>query len=421
MSEPQDLVLTVGDLTARIRQLLEGTFPTVAVRGEISNLRRQVSGHIYFTLKDERSQIPAVLFRGNARHVTLDLSDGMEVVCLGELSVYEPRGAYQLLVRDVEQEGRGQLQRAFEALKQKLASEGLFDANRKREMPAFPRVVGVVTSPTGAALRDIVGILERRGFHGKVVVFPALVQGEAAAASLIEALRDAAALPELDVVIFGRGGGSLEDLWPFNEEEVVRAVASFPRPIISAVGHEIDFALTDFAADCRAETPSGAAELISSLWLETVRRFFVAKEELVEVAEERLRRKGQDIDYVQVRLEGLSPRHQVNRMQRLLQQRANELSSRLTTLLRSRQDAVSEGARRLERYYPEHRVSLYRQRLNSLEGRLRQLSVEATLRRGFTVVRDAKGDVLMERQGLHMGATLHIQFRDGEVQARVHE
>lgn len=417
--ETQDQVWTVGDLTARIRRQLESSFSSLAVRGEISNLRRQASGHVYFTLKDDRSQIPAVLFQGHARRVRLDLADGMEVVCLGNLSVYEPRGAYQLLVRDVLEEGRGRLQRAFEALKAKLSEEGLFAVERKRELPGFPRTVGIVTSPTGAALQDFVRILERRGFRGRVVVIPALVQGSTAAASLVEALNEAAEVPDLDVVVIGRGGGSLEDLWPFNEEPVVRAVAAFPKPIVSAVGHEIDFALTDFAADVRAETPSGAAELISSLWLETVRRLLVGRESLVELTEEQFKRKGLDLDFVQVRLQALSPGLVVQRMR----QRVNRLAERLGTGMREawweRASTVAARARSLERHYPAHRLELLRQRLRSLEGRLQQSSVEATLRRGFALVRNEKGEAVLSGEGLRDGQRLGIQFRDGEVPARV--
>lgn len=412
-------MLTVGDLTVRIRQYLEAGFHTLAVRGEISNLRRQASGHVYFTLKDDRSQIPAVLFRGNALRVELELRDGLEVICLGNLTVYEPRGAYQLRVIDVHEEGLGQLQKAFEKLKAKLAAEGLFDEGRKRKLPQFPQTIGIVTSATGAALRDFIRILERRGFMGRILVFPALVQGSTAAASLIEALDQAARHESLDLAVIARGGGSLEDLWPFNEEAVVRKVAAFPHPIVSAVGHEIDFALTDFAADVRAETPSAAAELISSLWLETVRRMLLARETLVERADFILKRKGQDLDYIQFQLQSLTPELKVQRWRHQLSGLSERLRYGLSETLRIQWEEVGKQARRLERHYPGHRMDLYRQRLKSLEGRLKNASVESTLKRGFALVRDEQGRPVMERKGLREGDRIHVGFRDGAIRSEV--
>jgi len=412
-------VLTVGDLTVRIRQYLEAGFHTLAVRGEISNLRRQASGHIYFTLKDDRSQIPAVLFRGNALRVELELRDGLEVICLGNLTVYEPRGAYQLRVIDVHEEGLGQLQKAFEKLKAKLAAEGLFDEGRKRKLPQFPQTIGIVTSATGAALRDFIRILERRGFMGRILVFPALVQGSTAAASLIDALDQAARHESLDLAVIARGGGSLEDLWPFNEEAVVRKVAAFPHPIVSAVGHEIDFALTDFAADVRAETPSAAAELISSLWLETVRRMLLARETLVERADFILKRKGQDLDYIQFQLQSLTPELKVQRWRHQLSGLSERLRYGLSETLRIQWEEVGKQARRLERHYPGHRMDLYRQRLKSLEGRLKNASVESTLKRGFALVRDEQGRPVMARKGLQEGDRIHVGFRDGAILSEV--
>jgi len=403
----------------RIRQYLEAGFHTLAVRGEISNLRRQASGHVYFTLKDDRSQIPAVLFRGNALRVELELRDGLEVICLGNLTVYEPRGAYQLRVIDVHEEGLGQLQKAFEKLKAKLAAEGLFDEGRKRKLPQFPQTIGIVTSATGAALRDFIRILERRGFMGRILVFPALVQGSTAAASLIEALDQAARHESLDLAVIARGGGSLEDLWPFNEEAVVRKVAAFPHPIVSAVGHEIDFALTDFAADVRAETPSAAAELISSLWLETVRRMLLARETLVERADFILKRKGQDLDYIQFQLQSLTPELKVQRWRHQLSGLSERLRYGLSETLRIQWEEVGKQARRLERHYPGHRMDLYRQRLKSLEGRLKNASVESTLKRGFALVRDEQGRPVMERKGLREGDRIHVGFRDGAIQSEV--
>ena len=254
-------VLTVSELTNHIRSLLENQFPTVWVEGEISNLRRPPSGHQYFTLKDRQSQIRSVIFRGSAQHLRFDLKDGLEVIVAGRLTVYEPRGDYQLILESVEPKGIGALQLAFEQLKEKLAAEGLFDTARKRPLPFFPKKIGIVTSRHGAAVKDMLTILERRCPIAHILVHPVLVQGEGAAGQIADALQTLNQM-KLDVLIVGRGGGSLEDLWCFNEEVVVRAIAESAIPVISAVGHEIDVTLADFAADYRAPTPSAAAEIV---------------------------------------------------------------------------------------------------------------------------------------------------------------
>ena len=262
-------VWTVSELTSQIRSVLETQFPTVWVEGEISNLRRPPSGHHYFTLKDRDSQIRAVLFRGSAQHLRYDLQDGLEVIVGGRLTVYEPRGDYQLILETIEPKGIGALQLAFEQLKDKLAREGLFEAKRKRPLPFFPRRIGMVTSLQGAAIRDMLTILERRCPIAQILIHPVLVQGEGAAEQIAEAVHTLNRM-NLDVLIVGRGGGSLEDLWCFNEEVVVRAIAGSTVPVVSAVGHEIDVTLADFAADYRAPTPSAAAEIvvpqINDLW-----------------------------------------------------------------------------------------------------------------------------------------------------------
>ena len=261
MSSVLPHVLTVSELTNQIRSALEDQFPTVWVEGEISNLRRPSSGHQYFTLKDQHSQIRSVLFRGSAKHLRFDLQDGLEVIVAGRLTVYEPRGDYQLILESVEPKGIGALQLAFEQLREKLATEGVFDAERKRPLPFFPKNIGIITSLQGAAIRDMLTILERRCPIANVLIHPVLVQGEGAAEQIADAIRTLNRM-KLDVLIVGRGGGSLEDLWCFNEELVVRAIAGSAIPVISAVGHEIDVTLADFAADYRAPTPSAAAEIV---------------------------------------------------------------------------------------------------------------------------------------------------------------
>jgi exodeoxyribonuclease VII large subunit len=255
-------IYSVSELTKEIKQLLEENCADVWVSGEVSNYTRAASGHIYFTLKDERAVMRAVFFKGMQKDLRFEIEDGLKVIVHGMISVFEKRGEYQIKVDFIEPEGLGALQLAFEQLKEKLRKEGLFDESRKKEIPAFPEVIGVITSPTGAAIRDILNVIERR-FRGlRVIIYPAIVQGEEAAGSIVEAIQKANKRKEADVLIVGRGGGSIEDLWPFNEEIVARALSKLKIPVISAIGHEIDFTISDFVADVRAPTPSAAAEIV---------------------------------------------------------------------------------------------------------------------------------------------------------------
>ena len=255
-------ILTVTQCTVQIKDLLEGSFPDVWVEGEISNLSIPQSGHAYFTLKDERSQIRAVLFRSSQRFLKFTLQHGMQVICRGRVSVYEPRGEYQLILEYVEPKGVGALQLAFEQRKAKLEKEGLFDRKRKRPLPLLPRRIGIITSPTGAAIRDMLRVIERRHPRVHILLYPVPVQGADAAPLIVEAIRYFNLQKNVEVMIVGRGGGSLEDLWAFNEESVARAIAASAVPVISAVGHETDYTIADFAADLRAPTPSAAAEMV---------------------------------------------------------------------------------------------------------------------------------------------------------------
>ncbi|MBI4636172.1 MAG: exodeoxyribonuclease VII large subunit, partial [Candidatus Rokubacteria bacterium] len=255
-------VVSVSELTAQLRALLEERFPAVWVEGEISNFRQYPSGHAYFTLKDESAQLRCVLFRARQRRIRFEPADGLHVLAFGSVEVYAARGEYQLVVELLEPRGLGALQLAFEQLKARLAEEGLFDAARKRPLPRFPRKIGIVTSPAGAAIRDMLRVIGRRFGELSIVIAPARVQGEGAAEEIAAGLRDLNAVGDVDVIIVGRGGGSLEDLWAFNEEVVARAIAASKVPVISAVGHEVDVTIADFVADLRAPTPSAAAELV---------------------------------------------------------------------------------------------------------------------------------------------------------------
>jgi exodeoxyribonuclease VII large subunit len=265
-------ILTVSELTSLVRTSIESEFPDLWLEGEISNVRLPGSGHVYCTLKDESSQIRAVLFRSSAMRVRFSLQEGMHVIVRGRLTVYEPRGEYQIVLEAVEPKGIGALQLAFEQLKERLAAEGLFDQSRKKPLPAFPRTVGVVTSMSGAAIRDILAVFRRRWPTLHIIIAPVQVQGEGAGEQIAEALALLNAQGVVDVIIVGRGGGSLEDLWSFNEEVVVRAIANSRIPVVAAVGHEIDVTLADFAADVRAPTPSAAAETVVPVLAEVVDR-----------------------------------------------------------------------------------------------------------------------------------------------------
>ena len=257
-----DKIYTVSEVTRMIKMELESAFPLLWVEGEVSNFHRHQSGHLYFTLKDERSQLRAVMFRSEAQKVPFELEDGLQIISRGRINVYEPRGEYQLLVEVVEPKGKGALQLAFEQLKEKLKKEGLFDPKFKKKLPLLPKKVGVVTSPRGAAIVDILRTLERRFARLHILIYPVKVQGEGAADEIVEGIDYLGHLLDIDVIIVGRGGGSIEDLWAFNEEKVVRSIFRCPIPIISAIGHEIDFTIADFVADIRASTPSVAAEMV---------------------------------------------------------------------------------------------------------------------------------------------------------------
>lgn len=409
----QERIATVTEFTRRVKGLLESQIPPGWVRGEVSNLRQQASGHVYFSLKDAGAQVSAVLFRGDAQRQTVALRDGQQVVVFGEISVYEARGNYQLIVRAVVDDGVGRLQREFEALKRRLQAEGLFASERKRPLPTMPRTVGFITSPTGAAVQDFVKILRRRKWRGRVIVLPAKVQGEGAAAELVAMLHGAATMKLFDVLVIGRGGGSLEDLWAFNEEPLVRAVAASPIPVISAVGHEIDVTLCDFAADVRAETPSAAAELISSHYVDCCERLAQAGSTLQRRVETDLATLRRVVDHHRARLRLLSPAAQIEQGYLRVDDFANRLSSALHRRLQDARYAVKDAARRLDRHSPELRVQQESHRLLALWKRLQAASPASVLNRGFVILRDAQGNPVQRRKDVRPGAALEAEFADG--------
>jgi len=412
---------SVTAFTRRVKTLLETGLAAGWVRGEVSNLRVQASGHMYFSLKDAGAQLSAVLFRGDAARQTVRLRDGQQVLVFGRVSVYEARGQYQLVVREVVEDGVGRLQQEFEALKRRLAAEGLFDAERKRALPALPRTIGFITSPSGAAVQDFLRILARRGWRGRVVVLPARVQGAEAAGEMVEALRVAEFLGIFDLLVIGRGGGSLEDLWAFNEEPLVRAVAACPIPIISAVGHEIDFTLCDFAADLRAETPSGAAEHISSGFVAVEERVRQLGEGLCRAAQRGLDGWQQRVLRVESRLKLLSPRAQIEQYALRLDDYANRLGAALRMGIQEARHrlAAVEGA--WAHVSPELRLEQWARQLNGLEKRLHSVSAHSVLQRGFAIVRDEAGQPVTHRAGLAAGQCVETEFADGCVPMRVEQ
>lgn len=345
---PPQRVLTVSELTLMVRDRLEQQFSEVWVEGEVSNLRTPASGHVYLTLKDSSSQIRAVLFRAAAQRVKFEVREGLQMLVRGRLTVYEPRGEYQIVLDYLEPKGVGALQLRFEQLKEKLEREGLFDAARKRPVPLLPRRVGVVTSLTGAAVRDMVTIIRRRCPIVEILVHPVSVQGDAAASEIARGITDLAARGDVDVMIVGRGGGSWEDLWCFNEEAVVRAIAASTVPVVSAVGHETDYTLADFAADLRAPTPSAAAEIVVPV-LDELRRM------LLESLLRQQRAVGGRVGLLRHRVEALR-RHLPLVRVRLLRnaQRVDDLRSDLTRTLHSRLGAL------------RHRLNGHRQALGTL-------------------------------------------------------
>ncbi|MBI5190888.1 MAG: exodeoxyribonuclease VII large subunit [Nitrospirae bacterium] len=389
--------VTVSELTRNIKTMLESGFPDVWVSGEITNLRIPSSGHIYLTLKDRDAQIKAVFFRQSARFLKFVPEDGLEVTVRGHLSVYELRGEYQIIVEYMEPRGLGALQLAFLQLKEKLEKEGLFDPARKRPLPRFPKRVGVVTSPTGAAVRDILKVLRRRAPGVQVVIAPASVQGEAAPAEIAKAIADLNGLGGLDVMIVGRGGGSIEDLAAFNTEAVARAIAASGIPVISAVGHETDFTIADFVSDLRAPTPSAAAEIVAR-----------SEEELKDALENMGRRMVYSVG------------HRLKLLRSRLDSEARALPD-IRRTVREKMQRVDDFSARLARS-AAYDMRSRRDRLSGIAARLDTLSPLAPLSRGFAVATALPGGEVVRSAGrLSPGDRLRLRFIDGEADCRVED
>ena len=434
-------ILTVSELNSAIRSLLEGRFPFVSVAGEISNLSRPSSGHLYFTLKDAGAQVRAVLFKMQQRYLPQIPRDGMHVVCRGRISVYEPRGEYQLIVDTLEPQGAGALHQAFEALKRRLAAEGLFDEHRKRPLPPFPAHITLITSPQGAAVHDFIRIATRRFPPVRIAVYPAIMQGDRAAPTIIQAIETINARLATDLIVLCRGGGSTEDLWAFNDEALARAIRASAVPVVSAVGHEIDFTIADLAADFRAPTPSGAAELLVPdsaalrIGLDRLRA------RLRRSLRHRLDRGEQRLALVRQRLAAMP--YPLDRLRFRLDQLAARLERGWRALLTEQTRRLDQTVLRLTRRHPGHLLAVSDHRLRGLDSRLRHamlarlhaneeqlgriagvlqaVSPLATLARGYAIVRLAgkKQQLVTEAAQARPGDEVAITLHRGELFCRV--
>ena len=432
-------VYSVTRLNREVKAVLEGSFPPLWVQGEVSNLSRPASGHIYFSLKDAHSQVRCAMFRGRNRLLRFALENGALVVARASVSLYEGRGDFQLIVEQIEPAGIGALQRAFEELKKRLHAEGLFDEARKRPLPAFPRSIGVVTSPSGAALHDILTVLGRRYPGAGVIVYPTPVQGAGAAEKIVEAIGSAGQRRECDVLILARGGGSIEDLWPFNEERVARAIRACPIPIVTGVGHEIDFTIADFAADRRAPTPSAAAELVSPDQAELRQRVATQDMKMRRATMQLLQHLARVLDHLRKRMPDAT------RPLQYLAQRVDDLGARLLHSVRGHvaecRSHLQQAGAALYQLDPRHRLrenigrcrflnaqltqhmhhllQLARERLGGSRVALNAVSPLATLERGYAIVTDEQSRLVVDAARLCEGDLIQARFARGQAQAKV--
>jgi len=395
--EQEEKVYSISELTGQIKRLLESKFPQITVEGEISNFKRQTSGHIYFTLKDEGAQLNAIIWRSTAANLRTELGDGTKVVAKGSLALYEPSGRYQIIITSIRPVGIGELQIAYEKLKNKLAADGLFDEDHKKEIPKFPKSIGVVTSVTGAAIRDIVSVISRRYPIAELIIYPVAVQGPGAGAEIAAGIEVFNDYNKVDVIIVGRGGGSLEDLWAFNEEVVARAIYSSKVPIISAVGHHVDYTISDFVADLRAPTPSVAGEL--------------AVPDQGEIIEDM--------------------KSQINSLYYYIDQKITENRKHVTGLLKSY--AFNKPVELLRRYQQKideniniietkinHKLELHTQELYSLQKRLTSVNPKSILKRGYCLIEKDK-KIITKSDDLFINDDISIIYYDSEKKAKITE
>ena len=438
-------ILNVSELNAEVNQLLTRGFPLLWVEGEISNLVRPASGHLYFTLKDSKSQIRSAMFRNRNMKLSIQPKNGMKVLVRGRVGLYEPRGDYQLIAEHMEDAGIGQLQRQFEVLKQKLLDAGLFSEEHKKEFPEYPKRIGVITSPSGAAIRDILQVLSRRSPHTPVLIYPTSVQGEASKTEIEIAIRKANLATgdkRCDVLILARGGGSIEDLWSFNEENVAKAIYNSDIPIVSGVGHEIDFTIADFVADMRAPTPSAAAELITpdrnQLLTDVVQTQLWMKQKI----NREIKQRQQHLDWLDSRLQLQRPSSRIQQQTQRLDELSIRLQQKMGSLLLEKQVRIRNLENRLNSNTPIRALSENQQRLNHSRTRLKQsmdktiqknqsdfkiilakldsISPLRTLDRGYAIIKDSDSQKLItSKKQFQPKQEIVIQLKDGEANAKI--
>jgi len=434
-------ILTPSQLNTLARSLLEDTFPLVFVEGELGNVARPASGHLYFTLKDARAQVRCAMFRPKSTWLKFQPREGLKVLARGRLTLYEARGDYQLILDSLEEAGEGALRRAFEELKAKLQAEGLFDQGRKRPLPAHVRRLGVITSPSGAAVRDVLSVIGRRFPLLEVDVLPVPVQGEGAAAQIVAMLRRAAASARYDALLLTRGGGSLEDLWAFNDEALARTVAASPVPVVAAIGHETDFSLAEFAADLRAPTPSAAAELLVPDGAELLAHLRAQHRRLATLGAHRMRQAAQRADRAALRLNALRPQARLDALRQRQQQALRRLHAAFSIQHERRQAALRHAQGALRAQAPRRRLDALDERLRDIRPRLhaalpRRLRHEslrisgiaraleavsplATVARGYAIVQREDGQVVRRVDDVRPGDRVTARLHDGSLRLKV--
>ena len=433
--------LTPSQLNALARNLLEDAFPLIWVEGELGNLSRPSSGHLYFTLKDDRAQVRCALFKPKSQWLKFTPREGLRVLARGRLTLYEARGDYQLILDTMEEAGEGALRRAFEQLKAKLQAEGLFDQGRKRPLPSHVRRLGVLTSPSGAAVRDVLSVLRRRFPLVEVDILPVPVQGDTAAAQIVRMLQAAGRSGRYDALLITRGGGSLEDLWAFNDEALARAIAASPVPVVSAVGHEVDVSLADFAADQRAPTPSVAAELLVPDRADLAAHLRAQARRLHAIHERLLRHAAQRTDRVALRLQALQPQARLDALRRRQADALRRLHAAWAQADERRRARLRHAAAVLHASRPQRRLALLRDRLQSLAPRpqsatvrglqrralqlqglarsLEAVSPLATVARGYSILQHEDGRIVRSTNDAQAGEALNARLRDGVLRVRV--
>jgi len=434
-------IYTVSELNRHIRSLLEGRFPFISVSGEVSDLRKPYSGHLYFTLKDGQAQVKGVLFKLQQRYLAEPLQNGKQVICRGRISVYEARGDYQLIIDTVDFHGAGNLQAAFEQLKKKLATEGLFDEKTKKALPEFPSHITLITSPDGAAVHDFIKIARRRYPLTSITIAPVAVQGQQAAGEMIEAIRTVNNLELTDIVVLCRGGGSIEDLWCFNDEQLARAIRQSTIPVVSAVGHEIDFTIADFAADLRAPTPSGAAEMLLPDVKELQKNITTFENALFRALQRTIRESEHRFRYGRQRLSHMA--HPVDTLLLKVSHLSMTLENNFAAVIEGKTQVLQEKKSRIERHNPTAVLSAHTQKLALLEQRMTHaismllqtkelqyktsvgildaVSPLATLARGYAIARkkDQKKTIITDAGQVVGGEKIELQVQHGHILCRV--